>query len=112
MRAHWLRLGLLAAAACSTDSRRVDRTELARAAVDGSPILASTLLPAAVLLLGRLDVMTDQTARVAAIVVAGTLPPNPPASGSPAAVGRKLQAATFTGLLPSGADVSASRSAA
>jgi hypothetical protein len=48
----------------------VDRTELARAAVDGSPILVSTVLPAAVLLLGRLDVITDQAARVAAIVVA------------------------------------------
>jgi hypothetical protein len=48
----------------------VDRKELARAAVDGSPILASTVLPAVALLLGRLDVITDQTARVAAIVVA------------------------------------------
>jgi hypothetical protein len=48
----------------------VDREEVKRAAIDGSPILASTVLPAAVLLLGRLDVITDQTARVAAIVVA------------------------------------------
>lgn len=48
----------------------VDRKEVKRAAIDGSPILASTLLPAAVLMLGRFDVITHQTARVAAIVVA------------------------------------------
>ncbi len=46
------------------------RREVARAAVDGSPILAATVLPAIVLVLGRLDVLSDTTARVAAIVVA------------------------------------------
>ena len=46
------------------------RQELARAAADGSPILAATVLPAVVLLLGRLDVLGDTTARVAAILVA------------------------------------------
>lgn len=45
------------------------RNEIAQAAVDGSPILAATVLPAVVLLLGRLDVVSDTTARVAAIVV-------------------------------------------
>ena len=45
------------------------RNEIAQAAVDGSPILAATVLPAVVLLLGRLDVLSDTTARVAAIVV-------------------------------------------
>src|SRR5918994_396512 len=35
------------------------RSEVMRALVDGSPILASTVLPATVLLLGRLDVLTD-----------------------------------------------------
>jgi hypothetical protein len=38
--------------------------------VDGSPILASTVLPAAVLGLGRLDLLTDTAARIGAIVVA------------------------------------------
>lgn len=46
------------------------RRELARAAVDGCPILAATVLPAIVLVLGRLDVLSDTTARIAAIVVA------------------------------------------
>ncbi|HKE71977.1 MAG TPA: hypothetical protein VKB57_00070 [Acidimicrobiales bacterium] len=40
------------------------------AAVDGSPILAATVLPAVALLLGRLDVVGADTARLAAIVVA------------------------------------------
>jgi hypothetical protein len=46
------------------------RSEVVRAVVDGSPILASTVLPATVLLFGRLDLLTASTARVAAIVVA------------------------------------------
>ena len=46
------------------------RQEVARAAVDGSPILAATVLPAIVLVLGRLDVVSATSARVAAIVVA------------------------------------------
>jgi hypothetical protein len=46
------------------------RKEVSRAAVDGSPILASTILPAIVLMLGRLDVLTDATARIIAILVA------------------------------------------
>jgi hypothetical protein len=46
------------------------RRELRRAAADGSPILAAPVLPAIVLLLGRLDVISDDTARVIAIVVA------------------------------------------
>ena len=46
------------------------RAEIARAMVDGSPILAATVLPAAILLLARVDVLADGTARVLAIVVA------------------------------------------
>jgi VIT1/CCC1 family predicted Fe2+/Mn2+ transporter len=41
-----------------------------RALVDGSPILASTVLPATVLVFGRLDLLTDNTARIAAVLVA------------------------------------------
>jgi hypothetical protein len=48
----------------------LDRREVKRAAVDGSPILASTVLPALVLGLGRLDVISPNTARIAAIVTA------------------------------------------
>lgn len=40
-----------------------------RAAIDGSPILVATVLPAAVLVLGRLDMVSDDTARVLAILV-------------------------------------------
>lgn len=46
------------------------RDQIVRAVVDGSPILAATVLPAAMLVLARLDVLADGTARVAAIVVA------------------------------------------
>ena len=45
------------------------RAEVLRALVDGSPILAATVLPAIVLGLGRLDLVSDATARIAAIVV-------------------------------------------
>ena len=41
-----------------------------RAMADGSPILVASVLPALVLLLGRLDVMSPRTARAIAIVVA------------------------------------------
>jgi hypothetical protein len=47
-----------------------ERDEIVRAVVDGSPILAATVLPATVLLLARLDVLPDTAARVVAIVVA------------------------------------------
>jgi hypothetical protein len=40
-----------------------------RAMVDGSPILVATVLPATVLVLGRLDVLADATARISAIVI-------------------------------------------
>jgi hypothetical protein len=46
------------------------RSEVVRAVVDGSPILASTVLPATVLLFGRLDLISDTAARIGAIVVA------------------------------------------
>lgn len=46
------------------------RSEVARAVVDGSPILVATVLPAIVLLFGRLDLLTDRTARILAIFVA------------------------------------------
>jgi hypothetical protein len=44
--------------------------EVTRALVDGSPILASTVLPALVLLTGRLDLVADRTAKSIAVVVA------------------------------------------
>jgi hypothetical protein len=46
------------------------RDAVRRAMVDGSPILASTVLPAVVLLLARVDIIDERAARVAAIVVA------------------------------------------
>ena len=44
--------------------------EVGRAAVDGSPILIVTILPAAALFLGRIEVIGYDTARTLAIVVA------------------------------------------
>jgi len=44
--------------------------EVKRAVVDGSPIIVATLLPGTVLLLARLDLLTDEAARILAIVVA------------------------------------------
>jgi hypothetical protein len=46
------------------------RQQVRRAMVDGSPILAATVLPGVVLLLARLDLIDDRAARAAAIVVA------------------------------------------
>jgi hypothetical protein len=46
------------------------RSEVVRSLVDGSPILAASVLPAIVLGFGRLDLVSDTTARIAAIVVA------------------------------------------
>jgi hypothetical protein len=46
------------------------RRELERAAVDGSPIVIATILPAAALLLARLDVLANGTAKLVAIVLA------------------------------------------
>ena len=43
--------------------------EIVRDMVDGSPILFSTVLPALTLMLGRLDVLSDSTARITAILV-------------------------------------------
>jgi hypothetical protein len=48
----------------------LQRHHVARAAIDGSPILVATIAPATVLVLGRVDVMADDTARRVAIVVA------------------------------------------
>ena len=47
----------------------LDREEMVEAAVDGSPILAATVLPAATLLLSRLETVSDGTARSLAIAV-------------------------------------------
>src|SRR5262245_46420772 len=44
------------------------RSEVVRSLVDGSPILAASVLPAIVLGLGRLDLVSDTTARIAAIL--------------------------------------------
>jgi hypothetical protein len=46
------------------------RREVRRAAIDGSPIVISTILPAAVLLLARVGGIENQTAKLAAVVVA------------------------------------------
>jgi hypothetical protein len=46
------------------------RAEIARAMADGSPILLATVLPAIVLLLGRLDVLDSRASLWAAVVVA------------------------------------------
>jgi hypothetical protein len=46
------------------------RAQITRAVVDGSPILAATVLPALVLGLGRLDVIGDATAKWVAVAVA------------------------------------------
>jgi hypothetical protein len=51
-------------------SQPLHRSEMKRAAADGSPILVATVLPALILVLGRLDVLGDKAARVAAILVA------------------------------------------
>jgi hypothetical protein len=67
------------------------RKDVASAAVDGSPILVTTVLPAFVLLLGRVEVLSHGTARIAAILVAmaqllavgayvGRVTPNRPAA--------------------------------
>jgi hypothetical protein len=46
------------------------RREVKRAVIDGSPIILATILPAAALLLARVDVFGEQTAKLAAIVIA------------------------------------------
>jgi hypothetical protein len=48
----------------------LQRSDVKRAVVDGSPILAATVLPAIVLFLGRLHVITASTARTVSILVA------------------------------------------
>ena len=48
----------------------VDRVEVVRAMVDGLPILLAAVLPAAVLLLGRVDVLTARTALWLSVAVA------------------------------------------
>ena len=45
-------------------------SEVKRAMADGSPILVSSVLPALVLLLGRLDAVSPRAARAIAIIVA------------------------------------------
>jgi hypothetical protein len=46
------------------------RHQVIAAAVEGSPILGATVLPGLALLLGRVDVVSDQTARVTAMLIA------------------------------------------
>ena len=48
----------------------VDRSEVTRAMVDGLPILLAAVLPAVMLLLGRLDVLDERVALWAAVGVA------------------------------------------
>jgi hypothetical protein len=51
---------------------QVSWSEARRAAIDGSPILASTILPATILFLGRIDVLSHESSRsLAILVVAG-----------------------------------------
>ena len=52
------------------DIEPLHRHEVVRAAIDGSPILVATVIPASVLGLARADLVSDGTARVLAIVVA------------------------------------------
>ena len=47
-----------------------ERAEIARAMVDGLPILAAAVLPAAALFLGRLEVLSARSALWTAVVVA------------------------------------------
>jgi hypothetical protein len=47
-----------------------ERSEIARAMVDGLPILAASVLPAVALLLGRLDVLGGRAALWAALAIA------------------------------------------
>ena len=47
-----------------------ERTEIARAMVDGLPILVAAVLPAAALLLGRLEVLSGRGALWSAVIVA------------------------------------------
>lgn len=49
--------------------RRMVRSELNAALLDGLPILVSPVLPALVLALGKLESVSEESARVAAIVV-------------------------------------------
>jgi fructose-1,6-bisphosphatase/inositol monophosphatase family enzyme len=49
---------------------RVSWAEARRASIDGSPILAATFLPAALLFLGRMDLVSHETARNVAILAA------------------------------------------
>jgi hypothetical protein len=46
------------------------RSEVVRSLMDGSPILVASVLPAIALGFGRLDLVSDTAARIAAIVVA------------------------------------------
>jgi hypothetical protein len=48
----------------------LDRSEITRAATDGSPILLAAVLPAIMLLLGRLEVLDQRLALWASIVIA------------------------------------------
>jgi hypothetical protein len=48
----------------------LDRAEITRAAADGSPILLAAIPPALMLLLGRLDVLDQDLALWAAVVIA------------------------------------------
>jgi hypothetical protein len=54
------------------ERRPLGRREMVRALGDGSPILGATVLPAGALLLGQLDVISNSTARAAAVLVAVT----------------------------------------
>jgi hypothetical protein len=48
----------------------LDRTEIARAAADGLPILLAAIPPAVMLLLGRVDVLDESAALLAALFIA------------------------------------------
>jgi hypothetical protein len=48
----------------------LDRTEIRRAMVDGLPILLAAVLPAVVLLLGRVDVLDPRVALWTSVIVA------------------------------------------
>ena len=48
----------------------LDRTEIARAAADGFPIILAAIPPAVMLLLGRLEVLDERVALTASLVIA------------------------------------------
>lgn len=76
----------------------LDRREIATAAADGLPILLASVLPAVMLLFGRLDVLDERVALWAAVVVAiGQLAVVGAFAGS-ALPGRSIRVLSYAGV--------------